>query len=560
MITVGVSRVHNAAVALLNNGDLVFQLENERLSNIKYDAYPFHALSSITKYVDAVDQLAIAGVNNTVPVESFTDHDVYTVFVARLKKSFFKNGLTTYNLGLEHHKLHAACAFYNSGFDRAVCIIKDGAGSEFQIDDPRFLPGSYGRESSSCFVASYPATFDLIDKHVSVPFETDVIVDGKIRVNNSISEALAFQAVSLHFGFHALDAGKVMGMASYGYYDSNIPPIYDDRNCINNDLFCVDKGIDQVYINLKKYPYIDTTDFQIQANFAWSLQTATQNKIKNEILSIAQTSNQKNICLSGGYFLNCVANYEFLKDLPDDINLYVEPISSDAGTALGAAKLVWHETSGDMTVRKQTSLYQGFEYNLTLDDIKSKIATEKIIPVTYQDVAELIAKKNIVAMYQGKSEVGPRALGNRSILYDPRDPKGKDQVNIVKNREWFRPFAGSVLEENVNEWFDLRGMKNSPFMMYAVDVLENKQVEIPAVTHVDGTCRVQTVNEQQNFHYYNLIKEFHNLTGVPILFNTSFNLAGDCIVETIDDAFNTLRNSKINYLYLPEFNCLISKI
>jgi carbamoyltransferase len=560
MITVGVSRVHNAAVALLDNGNLVFQLENERLSNIKYDAYPFHVLSSLPNYVDAVDQLAIAGVSDTVPVESFTDHDVYTVFVARLNKSFFKNELKTYNLGVEHHKLHAACAFYNSGFDQAVCVIKDGAGSEFQIHDPRFLPGSYGRESSSCFIASYPANFNLIDKHVSVPFKTNVVIDGKIKVNDSISEALAFQAVSLHFGFHALDAGKVMGMASYGYYDPNIPPIYDDNNFINNDLFCVDKGIDQVYINFKKYPYIDTTDFQIQANFAWALQTATQNKIKKEILSIAKSSNQKNICLSGGYFLNCVANYEFLKDLPDDINLYVEPISSDAGTALGAAKLVWHETSGDMTIRKQTSLYQGFEYKLTLDNIKSKIITEKLMSVTYQDVAELISKKNIVAIYQGKSEAGPRALGNRSILYDPRDPNGKDQINTVKNREWFRPFAGTVLEEYVDEWFDLRGMKNSPFMMYAVDVLANKQVEIPAVTHVDGTCRVQTVNLQQNFHYYNLIKEFYNITGVPILFNTSFNLAGDCIVETIDDAFNTLRNSKINYLYLPEFNCLISKI
>jgi carbamoyltransferase len=351
-----------------------------------------------------------------------------------------------------------------------------------------------------------------------------------------------------------------MGMASYGCYDPNIPSIYDGNNLINNDLFCVDKGIDNAYINLKKYPYIDTTDFQIRANFAWALQTATQNKIKNEILSLVQTSNQKNVCLSGGYFLNCVANYEFLKDLPSDINLYVEPISSDAGTALGAAKLVWHETSGDMTIRKQTSLYQGIDYKLTLANIKDKITNEKIVSVTYQDIADLISKKNIVAIYQGKSEAGPRALGNRSILYDPRDPNGKDQINTVKNREWFRPFAGSVLEEHVDEWFDLRGLKSSPFMMYAVNVLENKQIEIPAVTHVDGTCRVQTVNKQQNFHYYNLIKEFYNITGVPILFNTSFNLAGDCIVETIDDAFTTLRDSEINYLYLPEFKCLISKI
>jgi carbamoyltransferase len=133
-------------------------------------------------------------------------------------------------------------------------------------------------------------------------------------------------------------------------------------------------------------------------------------------------------------------------------------------------------------------------------------------------------------------------------------------VNTVKNREWFRPFAGTVLHENANEWFDMRGLDESPYMMFAVDVLEYKRSQIPAITHVDGTCRVQTLKQQANPHFYNLIQEFNRITNVPILFNTSFNLAGDCIVETIDDALRTIRNSSINYLYLPEFNLLISKL
>ena len=164
-----------------------------------------------------------------------------------------------------------------------------------------------------------------------------------------------------------------------------------------------------------------------------------------------------------------------------------------------------------------------------------------------------------MAIYQGASESGPRALGNRSILYDPRDPNGNDHVNTVKHREWFRPFAGTILYEKTNEWFDLRGLHESPYMMFAVNVLKDKQTLVPAITHVDGTCRVQTLKQETNPHFYKLIEEFYKLTNVPILFNTSFNLAGDCIVETIEDALNTIRKSTIEYLYLPEFNLLIIK-
>ena len=170
-----------------------------------------------------------------------------------------------------------------------------------------------------------------------------------------------------------------------------------------------------------------------------------------------------------------------------------------------------------------------------------------------------ISKKNIIAIYQGQSEAGPRALGNRSILYDPRDPNGKDYVNRVKQREWFRPFAGSILLEDVHNWFDLRGLKSSPFMMYAVNALLEKINLIPGIVHVDGTCRIQTVDEIQNLHFYQLIQAFKEITGIPILFNTSFNLAGDCIVETLEQAIDTLNRSDINFLYLPEFKLLIGK-
>ena len=219
--------------------------------------------------------------------------------------------------------------------------------------------------------------------------------------------------------------------------------------------------------------------------------------------------------------------------------------------------------NGDMQIRPQENLYHGPQYDIDdiLDTIKGEVSLGKITTkrVSYSDVAQLIADRNIVAMFQGRSEAGPRALGNRSILFDPRDPDGKDHVNIVKGREWFRPFAGTVLEEEGDEWFDLAGYGKSPFMMMAVNVAADKLKTIPCVTHVDDTCRVQTVNKEQNEHYYNLISAFRDITGVPVLFNTSFNLAGDPLVENIDNALDTLYRSQLKYLYLPELDILVTK-
>ena len=178
---------------------------------------------------------------------------------------------------------------------------------------------------------------------------------------------------------------------------------------------------------------------------------------------------------------------------------------------------------------------------------------------TSMDVAKLIEERNVVAIFQGRSEAGPRALGNRSILYDPRDPNGKDKVNTIKKREAFRPFAASVKLSHVHDWFDMAGLDESPFMMYAVDALEHTWDKIPAVLHVDHTCRIQTVTIDQNEHYYRLIDAFCQITGVPLVFNTSFNMAGDPLVETPEDAIRCFDNSEIDYLYFPEVQKLRGK-
>ena len=169
-----------------------------------------------------------------------------------------------------------------------------------------------------------------------------------------------------------------------------------------------------------------------------------------------------------------------------------------------------------------------------------------------EEAVDFLIKQEIVAIMQGASEFGPRALGHRSILFDPRNTNGKNIVNKVKMREWYRPFAGTIMLEHVHEYFEMLTIKESPWMSFAVKAKEKAIKEVPAIIHVDNTCRIQTVTREQDKHFYELIECFYKKTGTPILFNTSFNLAGDALVETIEDALDTMNRSDINYLYLPE--------
>lgn len=179
--------------------------------------------------------------------------------------------------------------------------------------------------------------------------------------------------------------------------------------------------------------------------------------------------------------------------------------------------------------------------------------------ISYFEIAKIVSEQNVVAIFQGKSESGPRALGNRSLIYDPRDPNGKNYINKIKGREQFRPLAASVLYEHAPDWFDMSNVRESPYMTFSFKSKESKKNLIPSVVHVDGTCRIQTIIEDQNMHYYRIIKEFFSITNIPMVLNTSFNLAGDPIVETVTDALNTIKKSPIKYLYFPEISLLIEK-
>ena len=396
-------------------------------------------------------------------------------------------------------------------------------------------------------------------------------------LDDSAGIVKAYEAVTQYCGWAPIEAGKTMGLFPYGSQNLNIPDVYTDHNGMsdwattNRDLIVptypngavVNQGR---FTELRNPPDLkktdDLTQLQSRRDMAYAIQTESEQMVLDLIRKAVKMSGEKNVVLSGGYGLNCVANYWYLEQLKDEgINLFVEPVSNDAGTAIGAAYWHYHKVTKDKEVKPMiTDLYYGPKYDYDTDYIKN-LATyydaTRIFEADHEDAIDLIMKKNIVAMFQGRSEAGPRALGNRSIMYDPRDPNGKDHVNTIKRREYFRPFAGSILKEHVHEWFDLRGMDETPFMMYAVKCQEGIEKKIPAIIHVDETCRIQTVTEDVNPHYYNLIKKFYEKTGCPIIFNTSFNLGGEPLVETLDDALRTLANSLIEYLYLPEYGLMI---
>ena len=549
MYILGINRSkHDGAVALLKDNEVIFHIESERLSNLKHDGAVFQAIALLKNYTDHIDYIALSGISKTPFYDSWRDVDAYTACVLGLNKTFWDKGFGTFDFYDNHHDMHASTAFYNSGFQEALCIVKDGAGSEFYFND------IFAVESSSASVMSYPNNIKCIEKHLMSMNTLDLektYITPEWFLTNTISEAHAFELVASKVGLTRWDAGKVMGLAAYGKDDPSFPKFYSNE-FLNKDVFV---HLDNESKNSSLKLEIDGT-FESKANLAYKLQKEIQENVANYIINMLNKTKQKNLCLSGGFFLNCVSNYHLLKKLPKDINIYIEPMSTDAGNAIGAAKYLYYTLTQSKEIKKQETIYYGPKHKYIKEDLKNERITEGVTPY---DIAKLISEKNIVALYQGGSESGPRALGNRSILYDPRDKNGKDHVNIVKKREWYRPFAGTVLYENAKEWFDLQSLDESKFMMFAVDVLKDKKDLIPAITHIDGTCRIQTLKKEDNENYYNLINEFYKITGVPILFNTSLNLAGDAINETLTDALKTLHGSEIKYLYLPELNILVTK-
>ena len=590
-----ITRGHNGGVCLLKDGEIVFSIEEERLSRAKYDGGPYASMIKILEYTDKLDYLVIA---HTQPLQEtagkvdFSGDDIYTGLARKLglisRTENNREHPQVIDLSHIHHKLHAACAFYRSGFDQAVSVVIDGAGT--------FIPMQFGQtaemtwELESIFTCRYPSNFKTVYKHQGGrgPYQGAYIEDmpsdrygeegtHELVIDDTAGITKAYEAVTQYCGWAPIEAGKTMGLFPYGQPNSKIPPIYSDggggrwRTADRN--LIIPTYPNGAEVNAGRYAELDTPEevlsgsgdvtlLQNRRDLAYAVQTQSQQEALNVILMAVEKTGIKKVVFSGGYGLNCVANYWYLTKLNElGIEFYVEPISNDAGTCIGAALMVHHKVTDDDTQRSYAeSLYLGPKYCYSKDEIDSiakKYNATSVTEANHKDIVKLLRAKNIVTMFQGGSESGPRALGNRSILFDPTFEDGKDFVNLVKRREYFRPFAGSILHEHAHEWFDMRGMEQSPHMMYAMNCNPGYGERIPSIIHIDGTCRIQTVKREQNEHYYDLISEFHKETGMPILFNTSFNLGGEPLVETLDDAVRTLANSLMEYLYLPEYGVLI---
>jgi carbamoyltransferase len=472
-------------------------------------------------------------------------------------------------MGHLHHLGHAASTFYGSGFETAAAVIVDGAGSLHVEQRGETGQLAQGYETETIYHCSYPHEFNAVYKRYSDGDGNSMRYDNGIQeFDGSVTITKSYEAVSYYLGFGFIEAGKTMGLAPYGEHDENIPDFFVNGKGNKNLLiprYPAGALIDEDrFLYLKRYvdPAEWHRDFNlvrdVDKNLAWHVQRDTEQQMFDLIQKAIDITGETNIVISGGYGLNCVANYKYLKKFPD-IKFYIDPVSHDGGTAIGLARYAWYQQSKSLDSKKLKSVYLGTPPDYSQLDKLVQSTPITIKDITATEVADILTQGQIVSLFHGCSEGGPRALGNRSILFDPRNPQGKEIVNRVKMREWFRPFAGSVLLEDANEWFDMAGLEESPFMMYAVDVRPDKVDQIPAVTHVDNTCRVQTVCKEDNLHYYDLILQFKKLTGVPVLFNTSFNLAGQPLVETLFDALLTLFNSEIEYLYLPDIGKLIVK-
>jgi carbamoyltransferase len=585
----GISRGHNAGACLLKDGKIVWSLEEERLTRAKYDGGPYACMIKVKEYTDKLDYIFISHTQSLEATAGKVDYmgeDVYTGLARKMGLIERKNvdlhkHPQVIDLSHQHHKIHAACAFYRSGWDDAVAVVIDGAGSVKSATfgtDPVYM-----WETETFIDCAYPAKFKTLYKHSgcrepivdSINFEEDSGHIGEEGTHVAFKSGHAgitkvYEAITEYCGFQAIEAGKTMGLFPYGKPNDKIPPLFiknttfpiSDRNVI------VPRYPNGAMVNAPLFEFLndlpndtDLTTLQSRRDMAYACQTQTQEMALDAILSACKMADKKKVVFSGGYALNCVANYYFLDKLNEEgIEMYVEPISNDGGTAIGVALWGYYEVSQSTEKLNGRDIYLGPKYDYSEEEIIKSVEDNNALIEDFTDdqVVELMTNKNIVACFQGRSENGPRALGNRSLMFDPTFKDGKDFVNEIKRREYFRPFAGSILAEDVHEWFDLRGMEDSPHMMYAVNCQPGIEEKIPAIIHVDGTCRIQTVSEEDNPLYYRIIKAFKEKTGVPIIFNTSFNLGGEPLVETLEDALWMLKQSDIQYLYLPEYGKLIT--
>ena len=583
---------HDSAATILIDGKIIAAAQEERFTRKKHDSsYPFNAIEFVLNFA----KMKLSDVDQIIFFEKpFLKFErlleTYVAFAPRGFKSFCMampiwlkdklfqkkmlfNELKRHDDNFndnkkiyfsDHHLSHAASAFFPSPFEEAIVLTADGVG-----------------EWATTTVAIGKGNRLEIKKEIHFPH----------------SLGLLYSAFTYYTGFK-VNSGeyKLMGLAPYG------TPIYEDK--IKNNLIDVKEDgsfhLDQSYFNYATGLTMTNKKFdnlfgqkvrdaknekltQFHMDIAASIQKVTEDVMIKLIKSLKEEFNLPNLCLAGGVALNCVANGKILKEKIFD-NIWVQPAAGDAGGSLGAALALWHidqnnprkvDPNDSMQGSYLGPIYSQKEIEEHLDKAGAKyqfFKDEELLDKTATD----LSKEEAIGWFQGRMEFGPRALGGRSILGDPRSEKMQKNLNLkVKYRESFRPFAPSIVREDLSKWFELN--TDSPYMLmvaninkqktlkmtedqeklFGIEKLNIKRSEIPAVTHVDYSARIQTVHKETNEKYYKLINKFKEKTGCPVIVNTSFNVRGEPIVNTPTDAFNCFMGTGLEKLVIG--NCYLKK-
>ena len=562
MFTLGIScYYHDSAAAVLKDGTVLAAVEEERFSRIKFDdSFPKLAIDWCLKQVGIkisdIDSVAFYDkpvlkferlLDNYLGVaprglSSFLDVIPKWIHKRLWVKDEIKKNLKGFKgdiLFPEHHLSHAAHTFFTSSFDEAAILTVDGV----------------GEWSTTTFGTAKNTTIKLIND---------------IRWPHSLG--LFYSAFTYFLGFKVNEGEyKLMGLSSYGkpkYYDKILSELID----VKHD--------GSIHLNMKYFAftydkYMTNQNFaklfgilprkngekmkQIHFDIGASAQLVLEEILLKMVNHVYEKTKMTNLCLGGGVALNGVANNRILRESPFE-NIHIPPSPGDAGSAIGCAQYSYYCHFKNERIFSKTSeqiknnIYVGPDYSneqiktfLDKNEIKYDYLEKDLL---LQTTAKLISEGNVVGWYQGKMEWGPRALGNRSILADPRNPKMKDILNQkIKHRESFRPFAPSIMEEYVSEYFDID--VPSPYMLLVAKVKQPEK--IPAVTHVDGTGRLQSVSKNVNSLYYELINEFYKLTNVPVIINTSMNVMGEPIVNTPEQAHAMILKTDMDYIIMGNY-------
>jgi carbamoyltransferase len=575
---------HDSAACILKNGKIIAAAQEERFSRKKHDpSYPKNAINFVLKY----SNLKLSEVNQIVFFEKpFLKFErLLETYVAFAPKGFFsfskamplwikeklfqkkllfkklqdhdENYKSDKNIFFsDHHLSHASSAFFPSPFNEAVVLTADGVG-----------------EWATTTVAVGRANTLEIKKEIHFPH----------------SLGLLYSAFTYYTGFK-VNSGeyKLMGLAPYGnpIYQDKIMKLIDikddgtfrlDQSYFNyaTGLTMTNKKFNNLFGQIPRDPKKEIIS-QFHMDIAASIQKVTEEIMIKLVRSIKKEYDIKNLCLAGGVALNCVVNGKILKEKIFE-NIWIQPAAGDAGGSIGASLALWHIDQGNKRIVNleddMKGSYLGTEF--TNEEIEKELKSigANFETFNYEDLidktADLLSKENAIGWFQGRMEFGPRALGCRSILGDARSEKMQKNLNLkVKYRESFRPFAPSILREDLQDWFDMN--VDSPYMLLVADINPNKKIkmtneqkklfgidklnikrsEIPAVTHVDYSARIQTVKKNTNKPYYDLISKFKEKTNCPVIVNTSFNVRGEPIVNSPRDAYNCFMGTELDYLVI----------